>query len=211
MPDLPRIEAFWRSTIERTRREPLDAVVERVNDPTPYETYRVTYRSFGGAKICAYLSRPIIGESTSPRRLPAIVAAPGYGGTEQSVMLNECQRGYVVLQVFPRGQGPSEETAPLDRPDKLASRTEQPEGHYYQGGYADVVRGIDYLVSRPDVDPDRIAAVGTSQGGGIALAVAGIDPRVRAVVAHVPALCDMRRAAVTEGALVRALLQEYAA
>lgn len=34
--------------------------------------------------------------------------------------------------------------------------------------------------------------MGTSQAGGIVLAVGGLDPRVKAVVAHVPYLCDLR-------------------
>ena len=34
--------------------------------------------------------------------------------------------------------------------------------------------------------------MGTSQGGGLVLALGSIDPRVKAVVAHVPFLCDFR-------------------
>ena len=46
----------------------------------------------------------------------------------------------------------------------------------------------------------------TSQGGGIALAVASLDQRIKAVVAHVPFLCDVRRAARIEGSLIKKLL-----
>lgn len=60
------------------------------------------------------------------------------------------------------------------------------------------MRGVDYLLSRGDIDANRIAIAGTSQGGGIALAVA----------AHVPFLCDMRQAARTEGVLVKKLLND---
>jgi cephalosporin-C deacetylase len=56
----------------------------------------------------------------------------------------------------------------------------------------DIIRGIDYLCTRPDVDVNRIGLMGTSQGGGIVLAAGALDPRVRAVVAHVPYFCDVR-------------------
>lgn len=139
----------------------------------------------------------------------AVITAPGYGGREQGVMLDECQRGYIVLQVFPRSQGDSAELWKIDGPDFLTWRIAQPEGYYYQGAYVDVVRGIDYLVSRPDVDPARIGVMGTSVGGGIVLAVAGLDARVKAVVAHVPCLCDMRLAATIEGCLLNTRLEQY--
>jgi cephalosporin-C deacetylase len=82
----------------------------------------------------------------------------------------------------------------------------QPQGAYYQGAYADVIRGIDYLLSRDDIDRERVAIAGTSQGGGIALAVASLDARIKVVVAHVPFLCDVRRAANIEGSLIKKLL-----
>jgi cephalosporin-C deacetylase len=122
-------------------------------------------------------------------------------------MLSECQRGYAIVQVFPRGQGESAELWKLDG-DKLTAQLDRPEGAYYQGCYADVMRAIDFAASRDDIDHDRIALVGTSQGGGIALAVAALDDRVKAVAAHVPFLCDMRLASRTPGSLVKQLLDK---
>ena len=69
-----------------------------------------------------------------------------------------------------------------------------------------MIRGIDYLLTRNDIDGERLAIAGTSQGGGIALAIASLDPRIKAVVAHVPFLCDVRQAAHTEGSLIKKLL-----
>lgn len=199
------IPAFWQRTVAALEKEPLEAKVEQLKEPLPYRTFRVTLHSLGGVKICALLALPVQGESPA-RPLPAIVTVPGYGGTQQGIMLSECMRGYAVLQVFPRGQGESESLWKIDGPDKLTWHIGQPEGAYYQGAFADVIRGIDYLVSRPDVDAARIGLMGTSQGGGMVLAVAGIDPRVKVVVAHVPFLCDMRQAARTPNALVKKLL-----
>lgn len=200
------VDAFWRATREQLAREPMEAKVEALAEAVPYKTFKVTLRGLEGAHFVARLAVPVQGEA--PAKLwPVIVTAPGYSGKQQGVMLAECQRGYAVLQVFPRGQGESAELWKWDG-DKLTSSLDRPEGAYYQGAYADVMRAIDFAASRDDLDRERIAVVGTSQGGGIALAVAALDPRVKAVVAHVPFLCDMRLAARTPGSLVKTLLDK---
>lgn len=53
--------------------------------------------------------------------------------------------------------------------------------------------------------------MGTSQGGGIVLAVGALDSRVKTVAAHVPFLCDMRRAAQIPAALVKSVLEQHGA
>src|SRR5690349_3100122 len=203
-PTTAEITAFWNATRQRLAAQAMDAVVEPVKEPLPYRKFRVTLRGLDGVRFRAYLALPVRGESAA-EALPAIITAPGYGGTQQGVMLDECQRGYAILQVFPRSQGPSAELWKIDAGEKLTWHLDRPEGAYYQLAYADVIRGIDYLASRKGIDRSRIAIAGTSQGGGMALAVASLDPRVRAVVAHVPFLCDMRQAARTEGSLIKKL------
>ncbi len=204
------VETFWRTTLERLARQPMEAMVEPLADPLPYRKFRVTLRSLDGVPIRAYLGVPIQPEGQM-RRLPGVITAPGYGGLQQGIMLDDCLRGYVVLQVYPRSQGDSAALWKIDGPDKLTWRLASPEGYYYQGAYADMIRGVDFLVSRPEVDPDRIAAMGTSQGGGIVLALASLDPRIRAVAAHVPFLCDFRLAARTPRSLVNQLLEKAGA
>jgi cephalosporin-C deacetylase len=90
--------------------------------------------------------------------------------------------------------------------DKLTGQLDRPEGAYYQGALADMMRAMDFAASRGDLDPDRIALVGGSQSGGMSLVVGALDPRVKAVVAHVPFLCDMPLAARASQSLVRTLL-----
>jgi cephalosporin-C deacetylase-like acetyl esterase len=44
------------------------------------------------------------------------------------------------------------------------------------------IRGIDYLVSRPEVDPERIAVTGISGGGAYTIYIAAADDRVKCAV-----------------------------
>jgi cephalosporin-C deacetylase-like acetyl esterase len=61
---------------------------------------------------------------------------------------------------------------------------------YFRGMYLRIIRTLDFLTSQPEWDGKRILVIGESQGGGQALAAAGLDHRVSAIVATVPAMCD---------------------
>jgi cephalosporin-C deacetylase-like acetyl esterase len=61
---------------------------------------------------------------------------------------------------------------------------------YFKGMYLRLLRTIEFLTRQPEWDGRRILVIGESQGGGQALVAAGLDERVSAVVAIVPAMCD---------------------
>lgn len=61
---------------------------------------------------------------------------------------------------------------------------------YFKGMYMRLLRTIEFLTLQPEWDGRRILVIGESQGGGQALVAAGLDDRVSAVVAIVPAMCD---------------------
>jgi cephalosporin-C deacetylase len=69
-----------------------------------------------------------------------------------------------------------------------------PETYYYRRVFTDGVRAVEAARSHPAVDATRIAVTGGSQGGGISLAVAGLEPAVSVVMPDVPFLCHYRRA-----------------
>lgn len=106
-------------------------------------------------------------------------------------------KGYVVLALDPTGQGERSEyfdpasgkpLVPLcvsqhhylGRPSWLVGRT--------LAGYRtwDAIRAIDYLVSRPEVDPEKIGATGNSGGGIMALLITACDERVKVCAAAHP-------------------------
>jgi len=60
--------------------------------------------------------------------------------------------------------------------------------------FTDAVRAVEAARSHTAVDGARIAVTGGSQGGGITLAVAGLEPTVIAAMPDVPFLCHYRRA-----------------
>jgi len=187
------IDVFWQKTRMQLAAIPIDGKTEPVTEALPYKKYFITVKSLNKVTVAGYLSIPVQGEAPA-QPWPLLVTTCGYSGNGQGVQLGECQRGYAILQVYPRGQGISSNYFTINS-DKLSTNLASPEGYYYQGGYMDIIRMIDYIVTRPDIDTTRIAMVGTSQAGGISLAVTALDNRIKTVVAHVPFLCDLRRAA----------------
>ena len=69
-----------------------------------------------------------------------------------------------------------------------------PNTYYYRRVFTDAVRAVEAARSHPAVNKDRIAVTGGSQGGGIALAVAGLEPTIEATMPDVPFLCHYRKA-----------------
>ncbi len=199
-----KINAFWEKTRADLSLIQIDAKVEPLKDMLPYRAYSVTVCSLDSVMVTGFLAIPVQGEAPA-KPWPVIINTVGYSGRGDKAALNECMRGYAILQVYPRGQGESEKYFKL-KGDKVSTNLNRPEDAYYRGGYADIIRMIDYVTTRSDIDSSRIAMVSASQGGGIALAVAALDTRIKAVVAHVPFLCNFRLAATIPKSLVKVLL-----
>ena len=68
--------------------------------------------------------------------------------------------------------------------EQLTARTIYAAGFTWAGVmYWDDIRTVDYLVTRPEVDPSRIGCVGLSMGGLRTIHLAALDERIRAAVA----------------------------
>jgi cephalosporin-C deacetylase len=203
----PRIDertlrSFWDEALALPAGVRPDPRLTARTDHEPYESFDMEFAGAGEVTLHARLSRP----AATPDPLPLIVTAPGFAGWEQGVSLSECQRGFVVCQVWPRGQGHSYDAHPIEHDAKLTANLDDPLRHYYRLAYVDMVVAVTAASQLPFVDASRIAAVGTSQGGGLALALAALDPRVRAVVANLPFLCDLRESASVPGSVAHTLL-----
>ncbi|NLO05586.1 MAG: acetylxylan esterase [candidate division WS1 bacterium] len=191
--DADLLRSFWEEVKAELAAMPMNAEVEPPEpDVRPLiRTERITLTSIGGVRLRAFLTLPGVPEDELP--VPAVLFTPGYGGdTSHKVFEGLCyDKRIALLTIYPRGQGPSKELWQVpEGMTKLTMGLDDPAQHYYRSGYADCLRGIDYLCSRPEIDAGRIGVIGMSQGGGLTLATAALDDRVRCAVAHEPFLCN---------------------
>jgi cephalosporin-C deacetylase len=212
-------DAFWAGTLADAGAHDLavELVPVEANLRT-VEVFDVTFAGFGGHPVRAWLRLPR--HRTGP--LPGVVRFHGYGSGRGHPVddLVWPSAGYAQLSVDTRGQGGDHaggDTAdPAGSgpafPGFLTRGIADPRTYYYRRVFTDAVRAVSVLRGHADVDPARVAAVGNSQGGGIALAVAGLVPDLAALWAQSPFLTDVRRATlITDSAPYRELTGYLAA
>ena len=153
---------------------PLTEAVNATNRPpgplgsaTPAQyglTYHdVAFRTADGVRLSAWY--------IPPRNGAAVVLLPGAGSTRTAVLGQAAvlaRHGYGALLVDGRGHGRS-------------------GGHTMDFGWwgdRDITAAVSFLGRQPGVHAGEIAVLGESMGGEQALAAAGADPRIRAVVAE---------------------------
>jgi cephalosporin-C deacetylase len=199
-------DAFWDRTLAEARASGGAVKVERVTDRYLLRTVDVDdvrFPGWNGEPVAAWLLRPRGAEGP----LPVVVHYQGYSGGRglPTDNLFWSAAGYAQLVVDTRGQG-------HDTPDPdpgfgtqwsegfMTRGIESPEHYYYRRLMTDCVRAVDAVAELPGLDAGRVVVAGGSQGGGLALAVAGLAPdRVAAVLSDVPFLCHFRHAAQISG------------
>ena len=179
-------DGFWSDTLAQLAALPLEpsAAPDPMRSNAEVNVYQATYRSLDGLEIFGWYSVPADGDGP----FPAILLLPGYK-SEPALRRDWGRKGVAVLSVAVRGKLPSSAGFNPGYPGLLTSGIESRETYGYRGVIADCSRGVDFLLSRPEIDPRRIYACGSSQGGGLTLITAGLRPEIRGGVSGYPFLC----------------------
>lgn len=187
---------FWEETKKISKTQPLNEEIKKIDYIIEdIEVNKVFYDGFGGARICGYYLLP---KTKGPH--PVILWFHGYGGLKDEVSsyLKWVLLGYAVMAIDVRGQnGESVDNKVYPAPSCVGYMTKgifSKEDYYYRGVYMDCVRGVDFLSSRKEIDITRLCLTGASQGGGLTLATAALDPRPKLAIAEIPYLCHYERA-----------------
>lgn len=167
-----------------------------------YECQDIEINCLGPAPVRAYMAKPV---GAKPKSLPIVVLcrAAGVSGNWCRCQVGECVgnaalgNGALSLDINAHGMlnGQTDDYYRMLEGGLLRNYYEHNaadrETYYFRGMYLRLLRAIEYMAQQPEWDGRRILVIGESQGGGQAVAAAGLDPRVSAIVLNVPAMQDL--------------------
>jgi cephalosporin-C deacetylase-like acetyl esterase len=176
-------------------KTPLHVRVTGVLNKHGYRVEKIIYESMPDFYVtgCLFLPEKIEG------KVPAVLNVIGHNQEAfraelyQRLILNLVDKGMIVLAIDPIGQG--EHVQYYDPRIDFSSIGYSVIEHCYLGNQCflsgiapcryfiwDGIRGIDYLLTREEVDPERIGVTGFSGGGTVSAYIAAYDDRVKVSV-----------------------------
>jgi cephalosporin-C deacetylase-like acetyl esterase len=196
-----RILGLMGGGFERT---PLNAKVTGSTQMEGFRLEKVVYESQPGFYVTALMYVP---DGVTNVKLPAVVMAPGHGASgkagDYAMAATFARNGFVVLSYDPIGQGERLQYPDPNNATKMSpgdpypgvSLAQRPTGEHGEAGLQptligdavaryfawDGMRAVDYLISRPEVDAEKIGAFGCSGGGAMTALLGAADKRVKAV------------------------------
>lgn len=184
------LKDFW----DRAKSELAEVPMEPEITPVPEKNtstgnlFKVKLNSYGNIPIVCwyYVPKEVDFSSSSLKNYPAIQIMPGWGAEEPPI--DRTSQGLITLSLNPRAHGPSKEFFFV--PNHHTWNIADPENYYYKAAYMDCLRGIEFLMSRPEVDHKKVGVEGGSQGGALSLATAALDNRIACAVSNVTYLSN---------------------
>ncbi|MDY0168191.1 MAG: acetylxylan esterase [Thermoguttaceae bacterium] len=171
-------------------RTPLNGKTVGVIEADGYRIERVLYESRPGHHVTGNLYLP---EGDGP--FPGVLVPCGHSGNGkaagayQSACILLARHGFVTLIYDPFGQGERYQLLDENGKPVIGGTTEHTLadiGARLTGACAanyriwDGIRSLDYLIERPEVDPERIGCTGNSGGGTLTAYLMATDDRILA-------------------------------
>ena len=166
---------------------PLNAKITGKLDDPEFTMEKIMFRSRKNYTVTANFYLPKKREG----RVPAILFVCGHAAegkasvTYRTAMLGLVMRGFAVLAIDPVGQGERHQF--LDIPGfpvnpcmehNILGKQMLLNGDWFGSWRTyDAVRGMDYLLTRPEIDPARVGVHGNSGGGTLTTWVSAVDDR----------------------------------
>ena len=190
-------DAYWDAAL--AEMQALDPEVELA--PADFQSaiadcFDLWFTGVGGARVHAKLLRPK--QTGEPH--PAVLMFHGYSGSAGYWVdkLGYVAQGYTVAALDCRGQGGlSEDVGGVKgwtlRGHIVRGLDDSPEKMLFRQIFLDTAQLANIVMDMPDVDADRVGATGGSQGGGLTLACAALEPRIKLAAPVFPFLSDYKR------------------
>ena len=174
---------YWKGQFEKLNKEvPPNFTIEKLDESKCH----VTCDNFGGTKTYASITMP---KGQGP--FPMVLSVPpagnyGYG------LFSTPGAIHVTITVFDRLFKTNDDYLAFNKPLwYFYQGAQKRDTYYYYKAILGVMRMMDYAEKNiKEWDGKHLVASGRSQGGGFALIMAALNPRIQGLTADVPALCD---------------------
>jgi len=201
MPEPKDLDEFWAAKRATLAATPLKAALAPVEiEDSQIECFGLEAACAQGNPVRGYYARP---KGARAKSCPAILQlrAAGVAGdwcrssVRNTVWLAK-QYGAIVVDINAHGMlnGQTQEYYSSLEQGELRNYwthgADDRDKFYFVGMYVRLLRAVEFLTTQEAWNGVHLVTIGESQGGGQALAAAGLDKRVSAVVALVPAMCD---------------------
>ncbi|NLM75879.1 MAG: acetylxylan esterase [Clostridiaceae bacterium] len=191
------IDEFWDRAIREMKAVEPQVELVKSEFQTPFaECYYLYFTGVRGARIHAKYLRP----KNAKEPHPAILEFHGYSGNSGDWFskLPYVANGYSVASMDVRGQGGRSEdvggvTGNTLHGHIIRGLDDGPENLLFRHIYLDAAQLANIVMSMPEVDENRVGAMGGSQGGALTLACASLEPRIKRLAPVYPFLCDFKR------------------
>ncbi len=176
-------DKFWKANKAQLDRVQPDYQLMLIPEQSKldYEMYHVSMRSLDNELIMGYYAKP-----KKAGKHPVIVEYMGYGS--KPYFPNQSWDGFAYFVLSIRGQALNEKSNHFGT--WFTYGIDNKDNYYYRGAFMDVLRALDFVSSRDEIDGERIVVRGSSQGGALSVAAASLDPRVKALAIGIPFLSD---------------------
>ena len=184
-PDAVRIRAAFLEMVARPR-VPLAPETQPRIDAGAYRAEHFTFASEAGERVPGLF----LTSAAATNRRPVVVFLHGTGSRKEeflAIMRTFADRGFAAAAIDARHHGsriaPKYGTGNAQYFGAMLETYRTGKGRpYLYDTVWDVMRLVDYLETRVDVDPKRIGVMGISKGGTEAYIAAAVDPRIAAAV-----------------------------
>ena len=190
-------DEFWDAGLEEMRG--LDSKVEIVESDFQVSFAKCSHLYFtgvGGARVHAKLLQPV----APKEKHPAVLKFHGYSGDcgDWSSKLGLVAMGFTVALLDCRGQGGLSEdsggvTGTTFKGHIIRGLDDAPEKMLFRQIFLDTAQLANIVMDMDDVDESRVATMGGSQGGALALVCAALEPRIAMTASCYPFLSDYKR------------------
>ena len=191
---------YWDRALKELEATPVNLSMTRADFNVPSaDAYDMYFDGLGGARIYAKCLVPK--GASAENKVGALLLFHGYGGSSEdwSKALGFAAQGFVTLSLDVRGQAGKSRDNLITNGSTCYGQVmrgvdEHPDKLFFRYVFTDVVRLAHIAMGLGFVDENNVCAYGISQGGGLALALAGLEPKIRKVAYQYPFFCDYKKA-----------------